>query len=169
MLGSISSFPLAHFTLVPCCGHVMAGVQHAPLSGNLPDAELTEGYELFVPLMFVSAIPNDHDHLFPKRTACTWCQLKEKGRQLSWIQRFRSSGFNHHTQCWFGKRTWSPIHPMPSSVIWSIWSKISKRNIFPVVADDGALRRDYHTGYNSGYYVLIEKNREKISVSQLHA
>src|SRR5690606_13758519 len=47
--------PLAHFTLVAMCG-VMSGVQHSPLSAIFLIAEISGGYELFVPLMLVSAI-----------------------------------------------------------------------------------------------------------------
>ncbi|MBU2915282.1 MULTISPECIES: chloride channel protein [Reichenbachiella] len=45
----------SHFTLVGMCG-VMSGVLHAPLTAIFLIAEITGGYELFVPLMLVSAI-----------------------------------------------------------------------------------------------------------------
>ncbi len=46
---------LSNFTLVGMCG-VMSGVLHAPLTAIFLIAEITGGYELFVPLMLVSAI-----------------------------------------------------------------------------------------------------------------
>jgi CIC family chloride channel protein len=51
-LGHISE---SNFTLIGMCG-AMSGVQYAPLSAIFLIAELTSGYELFMPLMLVSAI-----------------------------------------------------------------------------------------------------------------
>ncbi len=45
----------SNFVLVGMCG-VMSGVQYAPLTAIFLIAEITGGYELFVPLMVVSAI-----------------------------------------------------------------------------------------------------------------
>lgn len=45
----------SNFTLIGMTG-LMAGVLHAPLTAIFLIAEITEGYELFVPLMIVSAI-----------------------------------------------------------------------------------------------------------------
>ena len=55
LFGLPIALPIAHFTLVAMCG-VMSGVQHAPLSAIFLIAEITGGYELFLPLMLVSAI-----------------------------------------------------------------------------------------------------------------
>lgn len=53
MLGT--NLPVANFVLVGMCG-VMSGIQHAPLAAIFLIAELTKGYELFIPLMIVSSI-----------------------------------------------------------------------------------------------------------------
>lgn len=45
--------PLHNFALLGMCG-LMSGVMHAPLTGIFLIAELTGGYQLFVPLMMVS-------------------------------------------------------------------------------------------------------------------
>ena len=45
----------SNFTLIGMCG-LMAGVLHAPLTAIFLIAEITGGYDLFVPLMLVSAI-----------------------------------------------------------------------------------------------------------------
>lgn len=51
MLGE--QLPLNNFALLGMCG-LMSGVMHAPLTGIFLIAELTGGYQLFVPLMMVS-------------------------------------------------------------------------------------------------------------------
>lgn len=45
--------PVKNFTLLGMAG-VMAGVMHAPLTGIFLIAEITNGYDLFIPLMIVS-------------------------------------------------------------------------------------------------------------------
>jgi len=47
--------PLSHFTLVGMAA-LMAGVMHAPLTAIFLIAEITNGYELFIPLITVSTI-----------------------------------------------------------------------------------------------------------------
>ena len=47
------ALPLNNFALLGMCG-LMSGVMHAPLTGIFLIAELTGGYQLFVPLMMVS-------------------------------------------------------------------------------------------------------------------
>ena len=49
------NIPTSNFTLVGMAG-LMAGVLHAPLTAIFMIAEITGGYELFVPLMLVAAI-----------------------------------------------------------------------------------------------------------------
>lgn len=51
--GYIMLLPEENFALMGMAG-VMAGVMHAPLTGTFLIAELTGGYELFLPLMIVS-------------------------------------------------------------------------------------------------------------------
>src|SRR5574344_2882547 len=47
------SFPIANCVLAGMAG-VMSGVMHAPLTGIFLIAELTAGYDLFMPLMIVA-------------------------------------------------------------------------------------------------------------------
>lgn len=47
--------PIAHFTLVGMAG-VMSGVMNAPLTSIFLIAELSNGYQLFIPLMLVSSV-----------------------------------------------------------------------------------------------------------------
>lgn len=47
--------PESNFALVGMCG-IMAGVMHAPLTGIFLIAEVTGGYELFIPLMVTATI-----------------------------------------------------------------------------------------------------------------
>lgn len=51
----IASIPESNFTLAGMAG-IMAGVMHAPLTAIFLIAEITRGYELFIPLMMSSAI-----------------------------------------------------------------------------------------------------------------
>ncbi|MFH1005595.1 MAG: chloride channel protein [Bacteroidota bacterium] len=51
----ISDLPVSNFTIVAMAG-ILSGVFHAPLTGIFLIAEITGGYELMIPLMIVSAI-----------------------------------------------------------------------------------------------------------------
>ncbi|NVJ86632.1 MAG: chloride channel protein [Algoriphagus sp.] len=128
--------PLAHFTLVAMCG-VMAGVQHAPLSAIFLIAEITGGYELFVPLMFVSAISFVTKTYYQKDSLYTQ-QLKEKGRSLPETpdQELLDMISIHQVI----ERDLLPIHPNSRLKDLIDLVKISKRNIFPVVDEHQHLR-----------------------------
>lgn len=54
-MGYTTYLPQENFALMGMAG-VMAGVMHAPLTGTFLIAELTGGYELFLPLMIVSLV-----------------------------------------------------------------------------------------------------------------
>ncbi|MDD5571464.1 MAG: chloride channel protein [Bacteroidales bacterium] len=51
----IAKLPVSNFTIVGM-GGVLAGVMYAPLTGIFLIAEITGGYDLFIPLMIVSAL-----------------------------------------------------------------------------------------------------------------
>lgn len=129
MFGFHISLPLAHFTLVAMCG-VMAGVQHAPLSAIFLIAELTGGYELFVPLMFVSAISFITKTSFQKDSLYT-LQLKAQGKHLPETKDQELLETISITQVI--ERDLLPIHPEAHLEDLIERVKISKRNIFPVV------------------------------------
>jgi CIC family chloride channel protein len=128
--------PLAHFTLVAMCG-VMAGAQHAPLSAIFLIAEITGGYELFIPLMFVSAISYVTKTAYQK-DSIYMIQLKEKGRHLpeSKDQELLELITITHVI----ERDLLPIHPDAKLKDLISLVKISKRNIFPVVDENKALQ-----------------------------
>lgn len=135
-LGFHIPLPLAHFTLVAMCG-VMAGVQHAPLSAIFLIAEITGGYELFVPLMFVSAISYITTTYFEKDSLYV-IQLKEKGRQLPESKDEELLDLISITNVI--ERDLLPVHPDSKLGDLIDLVKISKRNIFPVVDEHGILR-----------------------------
>ncbi|MEB2773907.1 chloride channel protein [Algoriphagus sp. D3-2-R+10] len=128
--------PLAHFTLVAMCG-VMAGTQHAPLSAIFLIAEITGGYELFVPLMFVSAISYVTKTAYQK-DSIYMIQLKEKGRHLPESKDQELLELISITNVI--ERDLLPIHPDSKLKDLISLVKISKRNIFPVVDEHKALR-----------------------------
>jgi CIC family chloride channel protein len=128
--------PLAHFTLVAMCG-VMAGAQHAPLSAIFLIAEITDGYELFVPLMFVSAISYVTKTAYQKESIYSLL-LKERGDQLPESkdqELLELISITHVIE-----RDLLPIHPDAKLKDLIDLVKISKRNIFPVVDEHKSLR-----------------------------
>lgn len=62
--------PLSHFTLVGMAA-LMAGVMHAPLTAIFLIAEITNGYELFIPLITVSTISFLTNKYFESHTIYT--------------------------------------------------------------------------------------------------
>ena len=128
--------PLAHFTLVAMCG-VMSGVQHAPLSAIFLIAEVTGGYELFIPLMLVSAISYSTTTYFEKNSLYKQ-QLMDQGRYLPETKDEEVLG-----QINVKSIMESDLLPIrPDSLLKDLCDlvKLSKRNIFPVVDEDGILQ-----------------------------
>lgn len=136
MMGFHIPLPVAHFTLVAMCG-LMSGVQHSPLSAIFLIAEITGGYELFVPLMFVSAISYITASYFQKDSLYKM-QLKDQGKSLPESQDQELLELIDLTHVI--ERDLLPIHP--DSTLRDLISlvKISKRNIFPVVDEHKSLR-----------------------------
>lgn len=129
MLDFHISLPIAHFTLVAMCG-LMAGVQHSPLSAIFLIAEITGGYELFVPLMFVSAIAYTTSAHFQKDSIYK-LQLKDQGKHLPETkdqELLDMINISHVIE-----KDLLPIHPDAQLKNLIDLVKISKRNIFPVV------------------------------------
>ena len=130
--GNISS---SNFTLVGMCG-VMSGVLHAPLTAIFLIAEITGGYMLFVPLMLVSAISFTTISYFEKHSIYTK-KLIEKGDLIQYDRDrivlslidlkkiIEKDLLSIHPD--------APLHKLVDLV------KISKRNIFPVINDQGEL------------------------------
>ncbi len=128
--------PLASFTMVAMCG-LMSGVQHAPLSAIFLIAEITGGYELFIPLMFVSAISYVTTSYYQKDSLYI-LQLRDQGKSLDSSRDqevLNLISISHVIE--------KDLHPVsPDAKLSELISlvKVSKRNIFPVVDDDEHLR-----------------------------
>jgi chloride channel protein, CIC family len=71
----------AKFAMVGMAG-MIAGILHAPLTGIFLIAEITQGYELFVPLMMVSTISFATTKVFIKNSVYTH-QLAQRGELLT--------------------------------------------------------------------------------------
>lgn len=67
---SETNLPIANFTLVGMAG-LMAGVLHAPLTSIFLIAEITGGYQLFIPLMITVAVSYTTVRLFSKYSIYT--------------------------------------------------------------------------------------------------
>lgn len=76
-----SDLPIANFTLLGMAG-LMAGVLHAPLTSIFLVAEITGGYELFIPLMLTVAISYTTVRLFSKYSMYT-ADLAQRGDLLT--------------------------------------------------------------------------------------
>jgi CIC family chloride channel protein len=71
----------SNFTLLGMTG-LMAGVLHAPLTAIFLIAEITKGYELFIPLMIVAAISFAFTRYFIKNSIYT-SELAKKGQLIT--------------------------------------------------------------------------------------
>ena len=77
----LSELSVSNFTLVGMAG-VLAGVLHAPLTAIFLIAELTGGYELFIPLMLTAAISYYTSKLVLNHTIFTK-ELAERGELIT--------------------------------------------------------------------------------------
>ncbi|MBL6962401.1 MAG: chloride channel protein [Bacteroidetes bacterium] len=77
----IKNISLSNFTLIGMAGTI-AGILHAPLTAIFLIAEITGGYELFVPLMITAAISYTTIKYFEKHSVYTY-QLAKRGELLT--------------------------------------------------------------------------------------
>jgi CIC family chloride channel protein len=125
----------SNFTLVGMCG-IMSGVLYAPLTAIFLIAEITSGYELFVPLMLVSAISYSTSSFFEKHSLYTKHLIEsgdlipfDKDRQvLSQIDVRK-----------IVETDLLKVHPEATLGRLVELVRKSKRNIFPVVNEDNKL------------------------------
>jgi CIC family chloride channel protein len=162
MLGFHIPLPIAHFTLVAMCG-LMAGVQHAPLSAIFLIAEITGGYELFVPLMFVSAISYITTTYFQKDSLYK-LQLKDQGKHLPETKDEELLDTIDISQVI--ERDLLPVHPDAKLKNLIDLVKISKRNIFPVV-DENLTLRGIITLDDFRHIMFDSEKQETVLVRQL--
>jgi len=125
----------SNFTLVGMCG-VMSGVQYAPLTAIFLIAEITSGYELFVPLMVVSALSYSTVSYFEKHSIYTKALIEKGDLIRDDKDKQVLSLINLQKIIETDLLTISPDAKLDDLVM---LVKTSKRNIFPVVNDDGEL------------------------------
>lgn len=125
----------SNFTLVGMCG-VMSGVLYAPLTAIFLIAEITSGYELFVPLMLVSAIAYMTSSFFEKHSLYTK-HLVESGDLIQYDKdRLVLSKIELSKIIEKDLMIASPENNLSELVD---LVRASKRNIFPVVNDEQQL------------------------------
>lgn len=125
----------SNFTLVGMCG-IMSGVLYAPLTAIFLIAEITSGYELFVPLMLVSAISYSTSSFFEKYSLYTK-NLIEKGDLIKYDKdRQVLSQINISK---IVEKDLLTIHPESTLNELIDLVKVSRRNIFPVVDENKKL------------------------------
>ncbi len=130
-----ASLSSSNYTLVGMTG-LMAGVLHAPLTAVFMIAEITGGYELFLPLMLVSAISFlISRHFMPHSIYTT--QLAKKGDLLTHDK--DKAVLTRLTVEKLIEKNFSVIHPKMSLRQLIQIVKTSKRNLFPVVNSEQKL------------------------------
>ncbi|MGB0892083.1 MAG: chloride channel protein [Flavobacteriaceae bacterium] len=122
-----------NFTLIGMTG-LMAGVLHAPLTAIFLIAEITSGYDLFVPLMLVSAVSFAITKYFVSNSIYTH-ELAEKGELIT-----HNKDKNVMMMMQMDKlieTNFVSVQPETSlgSLLKNAVAK-SSRNIFPVVTED---------------------------------
>ena len=134
-IGLTNILPQENFSLFGMAG-VMAGVMHAPLTGTFLIAELTGGYDLFLPLMMVSISSYATIILFEKHNIYS-TQLAKKGELITHHKDKAVLTFLHIESLL--ETNLEVVNPdMTLGEMVKVISKC-KRNIFPVVNDDGIL------------------------------
>ncbi|HBH23506.1 MAG TPA: chloride channel protein [Cytophagales bacterium] len=140
----------ANFALVGMAG-MIAGVIHAPLTAIFLIAELTRGYELFIPLMIVSTISYTTIKNFEKNSVYTR-QLARKGHL-----------FTHHKDqailkmLDLNKLIETNFQSVDKDATLRDLVKViseSKRNLFPVVDKEGVLYGIVHL--NNIRYIIFK-------------
>lgn len=134
-LGYTTYLPQENFALMGMAG-VMAGVMHAPLTGTFLIAELTGGYDLFLPLMMVSLVSYGTILVFEKHSIYA-IRLAKRGELIT-----------HHKDK--AVLTFLKVEDLletdiptvkPGYTLGEMVKVVSTctRNIFPVVNDEGKL------------------------------
>ncbi len=134
-LGYTTFLPEENFALMGMAG-VMAGVMHAPLTGTFLIAELTGGYELFLPLMIVSLVSYGTILIFERHSIYAK-RLAKKGELIT-----------HHKDK--AVLTFLKVEELLEKNIPTVKPEMtlgemvkvisaSNRNIFPVVNNDNVL------------------------------
>jgi CIC family chloride channel protein len=125
----------SNFALVGMAG-VLSGVLHAPLTGIFLIAETTKGYELIVPLMLTSTISFVTVKIFEPNSIFTF-QLAKRGELITHHKDKAILTFMKLKSVIETDFTTVHVDSYLGDLV-KIISK-SKRNIFPVIDDDGIL------------------------------
>jgi len=156
------SLPVGNFTLVGMAG-VLAGVMHAPLTGIFLIAEISGGYQLFIPLMLVAAL--------------SYLTVFSRNRHSLYTLRLAQSGdlITHHkdkaaiTIMTLGEVvetdfTWVGADATLGDLV-RVVAK-SKRNIFPVV--DGSMHLQGVVLLDDIRQVMFDHSKyDQVSVAEL--
>ncbi len=128
--GSVSE---SNFTLIGMAG-LMAGVLHAPLTAIFLIAEITGGYELFVPLMLVAAISFAVTKYFISNSIYT-IELAERGELITHDKDKNVLMMMNISS--LIERNFKAVHPemLLGKMLKDAVSN-SNRNIFPVIEKD---------------------------------
>jgi chloride channel protein, CIC family len=114
-------------------GGMIAGVIHAPLTAIFLIAEITGGYELFVPLMIVATISYATIRVFSKNSVYT-LQLSQRGELITHHK--DKAAFILMKKDSLLEKDFVKVHP--DETLGDLVKAVtkSKRNVFPVVDDD---------------------------------
>ena len=125
--------PESNFALVGMAG-LIAGVIHAPLTAIFLIAEITGGYELFMPLMIVATISYATTRVFVSNSVYT-IQLAKRG-ELMTHDKDKNVLLLMKVDSLI-ERDFNPIHA--EATLGDLIKVIQKahRNVFPVVGKDG--------------------------------
>ena len=128
--------PVSNFTIVAMAG-ILSGIFHAPLTGIFLIAEITGGYELIIPLMIVSALSYAVSKYFMP-LSIDMQKLSEKEKIVT--TNTDSYLLSNISIPEFVERDFTevPKNIKLRKLVELITS--SKRNIFPVVNDEGNLK-----------------------------
>ncbi|MFA6832598.1 MAG: chloride channel protein [Bacteroidaceae bacterium] len=136
LLGTFSILPEKNFALMGMAG-VMSAVMHAPLTGVFLIAELTGGYDLFIPLMITSASAYLTILAFEPHSIYN-IRLAKKGDLIT----------HHKDKAVLTlmkmenvvEKNFRVVHPNMDLGQLVKEIALSHRNVFPVVDDDGTLK-----------------------------
>lgn len=130
------NLPISNFTLIAMAG-LLSGVFHAPLTGIFLIAEITGGYELIIPLMMVSALSYAVSVYFMPMSI-DMLKLSEKEK----IVRTNMDSYllSNIDMVQFVETDFSEVKYTATLRDLVEHIAVSKRNIFPVVDKDSALR-----------------------------
>lgn len=129
------TLPASNFSLVAMAG-ILTGIFHAPLTGIFLIAEITGGYELIIPLMIVSAISTAMSR-YAHPYSLDQAKLMEENGQV--ILDKDAHILSDLSVRGFIERDF--ISVQQSSTLRTLVDIVahSKRNIFPVINDNGSL------------------------------